>query len=142
MLLKYWRACSVISIVGRVWPQAIMFHLTPTYKEKLGLDILLNRMRISESKSQDYTFDFGDCFEAEYPMEVPGEPEQWRPESSGSVSFKIDGGEKIIEASLVPTKDLLGVSGFEKLASVTPTPLNMVDAQFVASDLRAFFPGV
>ena len=25
---RYWRACSVISIDGRVFPQAIMFHLT------------------------------------------------------------------------------------------------------------------
>ena len=25
---RYWRACSVISMEGRVFPQAIMFHLT------------------------------------------------------------------------------------------------------------------
>ena len=41
-----------------------------------------------------------------------------KPESSGRpVSFKMPGGEKSIEASLVPTKLLLGVSGAEKLSS-------------------------
>ena len=38
------------------------------------------------------------------------------PESSGSaVSFNIAGGENSIDASLVPTNDLLGVSGASKL---------------------------
>lgn len=40
-----------------------------------------------------------------------------KPESSGSVSFKIPGGEKRIEASLEPIKLLLGVSGLLKLSS-------------------------
>jgi hypothetical protein len=37
------------------------------------------------------------------------------PESSGNVSLRMDGGEKSIDASFVPTSDLLGVSGAEKL---------------------------
>ena len=31
---RYWRACSVISMEGRVFPQAIMFHLTSNWKER------------------------------------------------------------------------------------------------------------
>ena len=41
------------------------------------------------------------------------------PESSGKVSLRIDGGENNMDASLVPTNDLLGVSGAEKLQKVT-----------------------
>ena len=38
------------------------------------------------------------------------------PESSGNaVSFNIAGGENNMDASLVPTSDLLGVSGASKL---------------------------
>ena len=66
------------------------------------------------------TLDFGDGFPPEKPSpEVPGGvveliPSIPVPESSGRVvSFKM--GEKSIDASLVPTKDLLGVSGAEKL---------------------------
>lgn len=40
-----------------------------------------------------------------------------KPESSGNVSFRIPGGEKRMEASLEPTKLLLGVSGLLKLSS-------------------------
>ena len=40
-----------------------------------------------------------------------------KPESSGNVSFRIPGGEKRMEASLDPTKLLLGVSGLLKLSS-------------------------
>jgi len=54
------------------------------------------------------------------------------PESSGRVSFKIPGGENNIEASLVPTKLLLGVSGAEKLSSR--------GAQLCARLLRALLP--
>ena len=54
------------------------------------------------------------------------------PESSGNVSFKIPGGENNIEASLVPTKLLLGVSGAEKLSSR--------GAQLCARLLRALLP--
>ena len=69
------------------------------------------------------TLDFGDGFPPEYPIpdpcDVPGGGVLCMasipvPESSGRVvSFRI--GEKSIDASLVPTKDLLGVSGAEKL---------------------------
>ena len=54
------------------------------------------------------------------------------PESSGSVSFKIPGGENNMEASLVPTKLLLGVSGAEKLSSR--------GAQLLARLFRALLP--
>ena len=54
------------------------------------------------------------------------------PESSGRVSFKIPGGENSIEASLVPTRLLLGVSGAEKLSSR--------GAQLCAKLLRALLP--
>merc|ERR1719510_71721 len=55
-----------------------------------------------------------------------------KPESSGRVSFKMPGGEKSIEASLVPTKLLLGVSGAEKLSSL--------GAQLEARLFRALLP--
>lgn len=40
------------------------------------------------------------------------------PESSGSVSLRMPGGEKSMDASLVPIRLLLGVSGAEKLSSL------------------------
>jgi hypothetical protein len=71
------------------------------------------------------TFDLGEGFPPEYPMpEVPGDtveckPSMPVPESSGNVvSFRI--GEKSMDASLVPTNDLLGVSGAEKLKRRKP----------------------
>lgn len=40
------------------------------------------------------------------------------PESSGKVSFRMAGGENNMDASVVPTRLLLGVSGAEKLSSI------------------------
>ena len=67
-----------------------------------------------------FTFDLGEGFPAENPyQDVPGGvfkliPSIPVPESSGKVvSFKM--GENNMDASLVPTNDLLGVSGAEKL---------------------------
>lgn len=75
------------------------------------------------------------------PTTEPNPSKPAAPESSGSVSFRIAGGEKSRDASLVPTRDLLGVSGAVRLSSI-PLLINwLVDAQLLPRDLRIFLLG-
>jgi len=89
---KYALACSVISRLGRVFPQAIMFHLTSTLDE-------------------------GD---SESTLVFTGRRGLLWAASSGSVSLRIEGGLKSMELLVsVPRSDLLGVSGFKRELSPT-----------------------
>lgn len=81
---KYCLACSVMSMLGRVFPQAIMFHLTSS-------------LDVGEASSR---------------LVLQGSRGLFCPASSGKVSFRIEGGLKSMEFEVsVPSRDLLGVSG-------------------------------
>lgn len=110
---RYWRACSVISIEGRVFPQAIIFHLT-------------SNLEAGEVSSV---------------VELEGSKGLFCPASSGKVSLRIEGGLNSMELEVsVPRRDLLGVSGFiiDWSPPVEPNIILGRDAAVVHRGPRAF----
>merc|ERR1719317_1304583 len=96
MVLRYCLACSVISSVGRVLPQAIMFHLTSSLD--LGGDPLLPEAVAAPPGVTPLSEPDPALPDAPPQLSIPAAPES----SGNPVSFKSCGGENSIDASLVP----------------------------------------